>query len=350
MADSKTFGVARARPKILVTSSLRRSRLNRHILDGLLEAVRRSDNALEVEFLAPERVVESKTASAAQLLLYIGSSLSEASPLSTIAAFARSHEAPSVFWATDDPYEFDTRYRAAGFDVYFSNDRNAAEHFLDRSHVYHLPLAASNSDFRAIGSLASRELGLFFCGYPYANRKMIIADLLEEPDLSVQDLVVAGPGWEMPRLHATPGDLTHDSLLDLYSASVFVLNLGRNYSLANSQHLVATTPGPRTFECALAGTPQFYFKGSLEIEDYYENEKEIVIVESVAEIVHRLAWYRRNESAWAALAQAGQQRTLREHLYLHRIQTLFATLERIGLIDAGVKGSTAAKFTFAAAG
>ncbi|MDR7155673.1 spore maturation protein CgeB [Sphingobium xenophagum] len=322
--------------RIIFSTSLFESKLNEHIYKEIAAVLRET---CIVDVFHPDRLIQRPDFSGYDLLLYLGSSISEHVPLNTMAAMAKIAGIPSVFWATDDPYEFDARYRANDFDVYFSNDRNAAAHFLERSHVYHLPLAAAKSDFRPVTPLDTRQLGMFFCGYPYNNRKRIISDLLSYPRFSRNDLVVMGPSWDIVGLQNLAGDSSHDQVIDYYSAVQLVLNIGRTYDISNDyRKLVATTPGPRTFECALAGTPQIYFINSLEIEDYYVRDREMILVESVEEAVERFRWIRDHPEAWLDMAQAAQARTQRDHLYANRIRSIFDRLSDIGILTKEESG------------
>ncbi|ABY32059.1 CgeB family protein [Methylorubrum extorquens] len=320
-----------ARPRIIFCTSLTQSRLNVHIVREIVSVLERQ---FEVEFLPVKVLVERDTLSDCAILLYVGSSLSEDVPLATMSAMARIAGVPCVFWATDDPYEHDARYRANDFDVYFSNDLNSTDHYLERANVFHLPLAAPASDYRPLSPLGERRVGMFFCGYPYSCRKRVISDLLAVPRFSCNELVVMGGEWEVPNLQHLAGDSDHSKVIDLYSAVQFVLNIGRNYDLANDHRkLIATTPGPRTFECALAGTPQIFFVNSLEIEKYYTPDREIILAEGVEEAVERFNWFRDHPDAWSALARAAQVRTQKEHLYEHRIVDLLNVLLGIGVLN-----------------
>ncbi|WP_430259412.1 CgeB family protein [Neorhizobium sp. IRS_2294] len=329
MVDLVSPSLATAYPKILFTTSLRESSLNRHIVEAICFALR---DRFTVVISSPESVIQQRSLSEYSLILYVGSSLSEHVPLATMSAMARVSKVPSVFWATDDPYEFDARYRANDFDLYFSNDRNSATHFIERDHVYHLPLAADPSDYREVNPLDERKIGSFFCGYHYENRRRIISDVLAVPSFSRNDLVVMGGDWNIPGLHTLKGTDQHSVVIDAYTKVRFVLNMGRNYDIANQyRKLVATTPGPRTFECAIAGTPQIYFCNSLEIEEYYRPGSEIILVESADEAVERMRWLQDNATDYVALARAAQQRTASEHLYHHRIEKMLSVMAHAGI-------------------
>lgn len=317
--------------KILVCSSLYESALNCHIVDEIVSILNKNFNA---RFFTPDQVILLNNFNDFNLLLYIGSSISEIVPLNTISTMAKLSKIPSIFWATDDPYEFDARHRANSFDIYFSNDYNSASNFIEREHVYHLPLAACKTDLRKINPIISRKLGMFFCGYPYENRKQIILDLLAEKNFSHNDIVVMGPNWTIDdRLQILTNNTQHDAVIDLYTLSKFILNLGRTFDIANSQRkLVATTPGPRTFECALSGTPQIYFVNSLEVENYYKPDHEIILAENTEEAVDKYHWFINNPEKWLNLAKAAQVRTQNEHMYSHRIKFLLKKISDIGIL------------------
>lgn len=332
MPESASPFVSQVRPKALLSSSLLGSPLNSHIIANIRTAL---SSRFDVELVEPAMLVQKPDFRGYAMLLYVGSALAEEIPLATMASMARLADVPTVFWATDDPYEFDARYRAEDFDIYLSNDRNAATHFIERDHVYHLPLAAGQTDHRPIMPFESRRIGAFFCGYHYESRRRIVADLLASPNFSRNDLVVMGGDWNVPWLQVAPSVKNHASLIDTYTLVKFVLNLGRTYDIANiHRKLVATTPGPRTFECGLAGTPQIYFCSSLEIEEYYRPETEIIVVETVEEAIDRMRWLRGHPTEWQLIALAAQRRTEAEHMYEHRITRLLELLDGVG---AGIK-------------
>jgi hypothetical protein len=65
-----------------------------------------------------------------------------------------------------------------------------------------------------------------------------------------------------------------------------------------------------------------------DLADMFEPGEEVVTYSSESELVERVRYYLENESERAAIAQAGQQRTLREHTYEHRMRELVNILSR----------------------
>ena len=309
--------------EILLVSSLAQSKLNIHILQGLRHALQKHPDITSVECWPPQDVPQRADLGRFDLLIYVGSVISDAVPHHLISMSARKVGLHSVCWATDDPYEFDFRYRAALYDTYISNDSNASDSYLERGNVYSLPLAAPLTDKREIVPLAKRAKGMFFCGYPYANRKLLIDNILEHPDISRSDIIVSGQDWGDRRLNVMKAPKSHDKLIDTYAGSEFVLNIGRTFNLANEQYnLVAQTPGPRTFECALAGTPQLYFGNVTEIENFFQPDEEILVCETVGEIASKIKELRTDQDRWYAIAKNAQIRTSRDHLYDNRVSDL----------------------------
>lgn len=328
MATRKDSGM-----RILLTSSLAQSPLNNHILEGIVAAFQDHADVANVRYLQPQDLTCLLDLGEYDLLIFIGSALSEPVPHYMIASKARNEGVPSVFWATDDPYEFDARYRASLYDIYISNDLNAAQSLLERDRVYHLALAAPPNDLREITPHEERAKGMFFCGYPFSNRKLIVEDILNLETLSRNDLVVSGPNWNNGQLNVMASPETHDALINIYAGSEFILNMGRSFNLANEQYnLVASTPGPRTFECALAGTPQLFFGNVTEIEPYFVPDEEILVCDSVEDLERHVKTLRANPERWESVARKGQERALRDHLYANRAEELLQIVQDSGVM------------------
>ena len=83
----------------------------------------------------------------------------------------------------------------------------------------------------------------------------------------------------------------------------------------------------RNFE--IPGCGGFLLTGRADnLDDYYEVGKEIVYFENTQDLIEKVRHYLHHEDERAAIAQAGYQRTSREHLYAHRFPEIF---QRLGL-------------------
>ncbi|MGA0588044.1 CgeB family protein [Dyella sp. KRB-257] len=257
-----------------------------------------------------------------ELVVCFGSCMPDDADYSHLRSYCNKTGTPMVFWLHDDPYEFDYNYKLSGVaDIIFSNDRWCAEHY-DHPNTYHLPLAASETfHYRKI-DVTAKNVNVFFCGVAFANRVRLLRDLAKP--LAEMDATILGADWpasELPFCRNTR--LPNAQLSDHYARSWITLNMGRDFHYANDRfRLEPSTPGPRTFEAAMAGTTQAMFVESLEIMDYYQPGSEFLLYDSVAEFTRHMAEMTRDRQRCLSIAQAAQQRTLRDHTYKCRAETM----------------------------
>ncbi|RFU45985.1 glycosyltransferase [Paraburkholderia sp. DHOC27] len=254
---------------------------------------------------------------APQLVVVFGSCMPSVSVYHGLKNFCIQNHAYLTFWLHDDPYEFDFNYKIFDdADMIFSNDRWAVSHY-QHPHVYHVPLAASRAEhFRPLGARKDREV--FFCGVGFANRVTLLRDCAAHlADVQVE---IVGAEWPADISFARNERIDNAVLPDHYASSLMTLNIGRRYNLANARfNLDASTPGPRTFEAAMAGTVQCMFVEGLEICDYFDpDEGEILLFDTPAELRRQIDMLRDDPPAAARLAGAAQQRALRDHTYANR--------------------------------
>lgn len=227
-----------------------------------------------------------------------------------------------AFWLHDDPYEFDFSYRAVHFaDWIFSNDSWAAVHY-EHPRTYFLPMAASRAAHWRDGT-ATKDRDVFFCGVGFGNRVQLFTDLA--PVLGKVRTDVLGADWPDTLPFARNCRMSNAEWSDACSRSLVTVNVGRNLHLANRRfQLDPSTPGPRTFEAALACTVQMYFVDSLEIAQFFEPGEEILLFDDPKSFGDHLARLI-DEPAYAqGIAEAAQRRTLRDHTYAARARRLLA--------------------------
>ncbi len=232
-----------------------------------------------------------------------------------------------AFWLHDDPYEFDTNQRACEVaDFVFTSDRWAARHY-SHPQVFHLPLAACPATHRR-DPHGQRYVDLFFCGVAFPNRVDLLRDLA--PGLAGANATVYGEGWPEDLLAAFCKNerLDEPRVADFHAASRLTLNVGRHLDLANRRfQLPASTPGPRTFEAAMAGAAQLVFLESTEILDYFEPGEEVLLFNDPAEAATVLLDFRRDDRLAARVGAAAQRRALAEHTYVHRARRLLRCIQ-----------------------
>lgn len=251
--------------------------------------------------------------------------------LTAIARAARHVGASLAYWLHDDPYEFDFGWKLRGrCDWVFNTDRASID-LAGTDRTSHLPLAADRDlHIRPLVPFGSRTTDVFFCGYAYPNRRAIIERLRDA--LSGYQTDICGAEWDESIAFCRNVRLAPDELIEAYTRSRLVLNIGRHFNIANRRFdIVASTPGPRTFEAAAAGCVQVAFLENCEMFDYFGVDREIVAFNSGGELRALLERLRTEPEVFEAIAAAAQARVLAEHTYDHRIETLVSTLETNGI-------------------
>lgn len=225
-----------------------------------------------------------------------------------------------AFWLHDDPYEFDFGYRATAVaDWLFSNDRWAALHH-KHPRAFHLPMAASPSAHMRDWN-PHKENDIFFCGVAFSNRVQMLKDL--STILRKYRTRICGAEWPTSMEFTKNERLKNDQLADAYASSWLTLNIGRNLHLANHKYqLDPSTPGPRTFEAALAGTVQIYFADSLEITDYFEPDNEIILFDNPVELASQLERLLHDKKQLQVIIEAARERARQCHTYENRARSM----------------------------
>lgn len=267
------------------------------------------------------------------LVLCVGSYLPDTAYFGELARAAGETGAATAFWATEDPYEKDASFRVEPyFDAIFTCDR-WTQRFYDHPRVFHLPLAGcSRRHYRPLSSEGSAEqpIDVLFCGVAFANRREIMARLM--PCLAGLHVSVTGPGWGGFGSGCSDQRIDKAELIGRYAQSKIVLNLGRSLNFENSRYqIAASTPGPRTFEAAMAGGMQFFLEDTLEIREYFA-EDEVPGFTGALEFRDMLELYLAAPELRRDTALRAQQRALRQHSYGARANQMLDSLVREGLL------------------
>ena len=265
------------------------------------------------------------------LVLGVGSYLPETAYFGETVAAARAVGAVSAFWATEDPYEKDASYRIEpSFDAIFTCDRWGAN-FYHHRHVFHLPLAAcAQRHFVQIEKTRERPVDIFFCGVAFASRRDLIE--LLRPVLDRYRTAIIGPGWGAYGSGFSERRISKSELIELYAQSKIVLNLGRSLSFENSRYaIMPSTPGPRTFEAALAGATQVFHEDTAEIHRYFDDD-EIPCFSSRHDFGLLCERLLDDEEERFAIAGRAQRKTTRAHTYARRAAEITDVLRIEGIL------------------
>ena len=301
-----------ASPDHLNNNALLRS----YVAEGFRELVG-NDFAQEVIFSS---AIASITNWQPTLVVLFGSCMPDSAAYLSIKKICDSNGIPIAFWLHDDPYEFDYSFKAQEIANWiFSNDRWATMHYAHEK-TFHLPLAASpTAHYRDWQS--TKEHQIFFCGAPFPNRTQLISDL--SSILKKYSTLICGQGWIEQHFFIKNHAVSNKEFSDTTASSHITLNIGRHFNLANNRYqLDASTPGPRTFEAAMAGTVQLYFSDSLEVMNYFAPNHEILLFDSPASLKSQVEKIIDDPKLAKKIAQASQNRALTEHTYKNRCQDL----------------------------
>ncbi|MBY7896586.1 glycosyltransferase [Vibrio fluvialis] len=254
------------------------------------------------------------------LIVVFGSCMPDGCYYGELKRAALNQGAKLAFWLHDDPYEQDFNYKVTSVaDYIFSNDKWATQ-FYDHDHCYHLPMAASKSaHYREVRSEWVKDV--FFCGVAFDNRIQLLRDIA--PLLKKLKSNINGDGWPKDLPFCQNKRIGNSQLPDYLNNSKFTLNIGRHLSLGNDRFkLDPSTPGPRTFETAMAGSVQLFFVESLEIEDYYKPDEEILLFDSYNDLSNIFERYMDDKDSIMKIAKKSQCKTLEFHMYKHRAKSM----------------------------
>jgi spore maturation protein CgeB len=273
------------------------------------------------------------------LLAMLGERLTEAN-----LQLIKTLPIPKAVWYTDDPYAIDRAIRTCHvFDWVFTNESEAVPVYKKKctARVIHLPLAAPHLTYKSLHTVPhSYRAQIVLVGSAFQNRLAIIEKM--SPFLKRFQTRLVGPGWDRLAgksfFHLRKGWVKPNEVCRYYNGARIVLNIHRSfddpYLKQNRLRVRAATPNNRLFEIAACGAFQIIdFRQDL--QKYYESPEEIVSFQSVEELKEKIRFYLPREQLRRKIAARAYQRTLREHLYEHRIQKM------VQLIHPGVvKGQT----------
>lgn len=283
---------------------------------------------------------------------------------------------PTVNWFCDDHWRFDNYscQWASCFTWVVTTAASALPKYaaLGHRHVIKSQWACNHSLYRKLD--LPLRYDVTFVGQPHGNRRSLI-EALRRAGIRV---CVWGAGWEA-------GRISQDDMIRVFNQSRINLNLanasvpitggaGQSDSptvdsrvglrsrisravdkVPFGSHAKAVarawrlTPGSvasmaegsvaadaneacyseqikgRNFE--VPGCGGFVLTGRADnLDQYYEHEKEIVCFDNRDELIDKIRHYLTHESERAAIAQAGYERTLREHTYAHRFTDIFSRM------------------------
>lgn len=283
---------------------------------------------------------------------------------------------PTLNWFCDDHWRFDNYscQWASCFTWVVTTAASALPKYaaLGHRHVIKSQWACNHALYRKLD--LPLRYDVTFVGQPHGNRRSLI-ETLRRAGIRVH---VWGAGWEA-------GRISQDDMIRVFNQSRINLNLANaSVPVAGSATQAASPPnvsppglrsrisrgvdklpfGSRIKAAARAwrvtpshvasmpensvaddgkeacyseqikgrnfevpGCGGFVMTGRADnLDQYYEHEKEIVCFDNRDDLVDKIRYYLAHERERAAIAQAGYERTLREHTYAHRFTDIFSQM------------------------
>lgn len=232
------------------------------------------------------------------------------------------HWAPCFNWVSTTDQSALPKYERIGYDRVIKTQW-ACNHFLYKQ--FDLPL----------------KYDVTFIGKPHGDRRAIIQSLRDRGI----DVQTWGDGW--PR-----GRLSQEEMIRVFNQSRVNLNLsnaswnprhkglwrrlryaiGRRFSARIREKLAVEAAKRssdqikgRTFE--VPGCGGFLLTGvTKDLQDYYAADQEMACFSDTSDLITLVHYYLEHDDERQAIAQAGYDRTLREHTYLHRFTEIFRVM------------------------
>lgn len=270
----------------------------------------------EPELLYERRLLSEVSRFQPTLVLVIQGS--QVSP-KTVAKMRTVTEAPIVCWCQDPLIALGRQFMlGAGYDTVFVKDRHMQDVFsrMIRSTTFrYLPEACNPRVHRSVELSAEDRVNygceIMIAGTLYYYRQEVLRQI------SGFDLRVWGsrPGWLLYRLSGRhPGrEVVMAEKAKAMRAARICLNT-LNFSEVNALNC-------RAFE--IAGCGGFQLMSSMPVvAEHFEPGVELVMFDSVEEMVEQIHYYLRNPQLAADIARRGQLRAHRDHTYESRLREI----------------------------
>lgn len=245
---------------------------------------------------------------------------------SVIRKISESSDTITLNWFCDDQWRFEnySRYWAPCFNWIVTTAPSALPKYANLGYGSVIKSQWACNHFRYRKLDLPLKYDVTFVGQTHSDRPKIIQSLRD----SGINVHVWGKGWKS-------GYISQEEMIGVFNQSRINLNMtkastcsqGLQYARAHAYRQNPEQIKGRSF--AIPGCGGFQLSGSVEdLGEYYEIDKEIVCYEDVEDLGEKIRYYLSNEDERAAIAQAGYQRTLREHTWVHRLTNIF---KRLGL-------------------
>ena len=242
----------------------------------------------------------------------------------------RAHTKTLCFFH-DDTWRVEfSRFWARHFDFFTTPDVYGERKYaaLGLTNAIHFPFGCNETLYQKLDSPKQYDVSFVGAWHPY--REWLVKRLRSE------GISVKTAGYRWPE-----GIVAHEEMVAIFNASRINLNMSNSASwdarflLSSPRALVNRIRSPKSieqlkarhFEINGCGAFQltYYVEG---LERHYAIGDEIAIYLDTDDLLQKVKYYLANESERLAIAEAGRARTLMDHTFRKRFQTVF---DRMGL-------------------
>ncbi len=246
---------------------------------------------------------------------------------------ADKFDLPVLYFDGDVPASLpNMRGFASGFRIYQGADLGEYSGFISNSSggavmlrelgakQAHTLWYGADPDVFAPVAVAEQDIDVFFYGHGREYRAEWINAMITAPSIALPKSRFAVRGRQL-------GDLGRARSLPYLSFSKlreYVCRSKINLCVTRGAHAsVYASSSSRPFELAALGVC-VVANPYLGIEEWFEPEKEVIVVRSAEEALDRVQFLLRNEAARKSIGQAARRRLLRQHTFRHRAAELVA--------------------------
>jgi len=265
----------------------------------------------------------------------------------TIKKITQENKVTAFNWFADDHFRFYnfSRYYTPLFNWVSTTDSQAVKKYykIRYKNVIKTQWACNHFLYKPFD--LPKIYDVSFIGQPHSDRRKV-ADQIRKAGINIK---CWGNGWEN-------GRVSQDEMIKIFSQSKINLNLTKSSGGVNFRALVSIFLKRELNKTLKFVSPKYWFsnfqfilnkkreqikgrnfeipgcKGFLltsdadNLTDYYEDGKEIVIYKDINDMIDKIKYYLEHNQEREAIAQAGYERTLREHTYEKRFSNIFKTI------------------------
>lgn len=232
----------------------------------------------------------------------------------------------------DDAWRVEfSRFWARHFDWFTTPDFHRVQeyHHLGYDNAIHFPYACNPAIYKKLN--LPKKYDVSFVGLAHPYRKWLIGKL-KKAGINVY---TAGSGWPA-------GHLAQEEVIRVINQSKINLNLSNSKSwdvryllslISSPRGLYIWLRSPKNVEQMKARQFEINGCGGFQLSHYvdglehcYEIGQEIAVYLDVDDLISKVKYYLAHDDEREAIADKGYQRTLAEHTYAQRFQSVFARI------------------------